>query len=214
MAILANLASFCLASTYDILPSPINLKRWGITTEAVCSLCSKGVFTTAHILGACKVSLQQGRYTFRHDTVLHKIIESLKSFILNIKQALPISPKTSIKFVNKGAKELHKTTPPVGILHQTSDWVPLADLRSNYCFLIHIAFTQLRSDIIISNALRKVILIELTCPSEESMESWHSTTINKYLALKAAIESNRWSVELFAVEVSARGYFLSLFWFQ
>ena len=38
------------------------------------------------------------------------------------------------------------------------------------------------------------------------MESWHSTKINKYLALKATIESNGWSVELFAVEVGARGY--------
>ena len=30
--------------------------------------------------------------------------------------------------------------------------------------------------------------------------------INKYLALKTTIESNGWSVELFAVEVGARGY--------
>ena len=99
MAMPPNLTSFCLASTFDILPSPSNLKRWRITAEAKCTLCSKDVCTTAHILGACKVSLQQGRYTFRHDTVLHKIIESLKSFILNIKQTVPISPKSSIKFV-------------------------------------------------------------------------------------------------------------------
>ena len=38
------------------------------------------------------------------------------------------------------------------------------------------------------------------------MESWHSTKINKYLALKATIECNGWSAELFAVEVSAWGY--------
>ena len=81
------------------------------------------------------------------------------------------------------------------------------DLDGNYCFPIHIAFTQLRPDItIFSNALRKVILIELTCPCEENMESLHSTNINKYLALKTTVESNGWSVELFAVEVGARGY--------
>ena len=57
------------------------------------------------------------------------------------------------------------------------------------------------------HALRKVILIELTCPCEENMESWHSTKINKYLALKATIESNGWSVEHFAVEVGSRGYY-------
>ena len=188
MAMPPNLTLFCLASTFDTLPSPTNLKRWRITAEAKCTLCSKDVCTTAHILGACKVSLQQGRYTFRHDTVLRKIIESLKSFILNIKQTVPISPKSSIKFDKKGTKVPHKRTPPVGILHQASDWVLLADIDSNYCFPIHIAFTQLRPDItIFSNVLRKVILIELTCLCEENMESWNSTKINKYLALKTTI---------------------------
>ena len=162
-----NLTLFSLASTFDTLPSPTNIKRWRITAEAKCTLCSKDVCITAHILGACKVSLHQGRYTFRHDTVLRKIEESLKSFILNIKQTVPISPKSSIKFVKKGTKVLHKRTPPVGILHKASDWVLLADIDSNYCFSIHIAFTQLKPDIaIFSNVLRKVILIELTCPCE------------------------------------------------
>ena len=78
MAMPPNLTSFCLASTFDTLPSPTNLKRWRITTEAVCTLRSKDLCTTAHILGACKVSLQQGRYTFRHDTVLYKILNLSK----------------------------------------------------------------------------------------------------------------------------------------
>ena len=91
MAMPANLTSFCLASTYDTLPSPTNLKRWRITTETKSTLFSKDVCTTAHILGACKVSLLQGRYTFRYDTVLHQDIAALKTFISNIKVAVPIS---------------------------------------------------------------------------------------------------------------------------
>ena len=139
----ANLTSFCLASTYDTLPSPANLKRWRITTETMCNLCSKDVCTTAHILGACKVSLQQGRYTFRHDTVLREVTEVLKTFILNIKDTVPISPKSSIKFVKKGTRVSRKRTPPVGILHDASDWILLVDLNKTYCFPVHIAFTQL-----------------------------------------------------------------------
>ena len=46
----------------------------------------------------------------------------------------------------KETKLLQKRTPPVGILHQASDWVPLADLDGNFCFPIYIAFTQLRPD--------------------------------------------------------------------
>ena len=38
------------------------------------------------------------------------------------------------------------------------------------------------------------------------MESWHSTKINKYLALETIMESNGWYGELFAVEVGASGY--------
>ena len=123
-------------------------------------------------------------------------------------ETVPISAKTSIKFVKKAVKVSHKRSPPVGILYHASDWVLIADLNSNYCFPVHIAFTQLRPDItIFSNNLRKVILIELTCPCEENMESWHSNKINKYLALTTTIESNGWCVELFAVEVGAIGYY-------
>ena len=165
MAMPANLTSFCLASTYDTLPCPANLKRWRITTNNF-------VCTTAHILGACKVSLQQGTYRFRHDTVLREVIECLKIFILNIKDTVPISAMSSIKFVRKGAKVPLKRTPPFGILHHASDWILLADLNKNYCFPVHIAFTQLIPDItIFSNSLRQFILIELTYPGEENMES-------------------------------------------
>ena len=51
-----------------------------------------------------------------------------------------------------------------------------------------------------------MILIELTCPSEENKEAWHNVKVNKYLPLKSVIENNGWSADLFAVEVGARGY--------
>ena len=171
MAMPTSTTSFCLDSTYDTLPSPTNLKRWTITTEGMCTLCSKDLCTTAHILGACNVALQQGRYTFRHDTVLYQVIEALQTFISDIKEVVPISAKSSLMFVKKRAKVPRKRT-PVAILHHASDWVLSADLTSNYCFPVHIAFTQLRPDItIFSNSLRKVILIELTYPCDENMES-------------------------------------------
>ena len=75
----------------------------------------RDIWTTACILGASKVSLQRGRYTFRYNTVLHEIIEVVKTFILSIKDTVPISAKSSIKFVKKGAKVPCKSTPPVGV---------------------------------------------------------------------------------------------------
>ena len=115
-----------------------------------------------------------------------------------------------MKFVKKGAKVPCKRNPPVDILHHASDWVLIADLNNNYCFPVHNAFNQLRPEIkIFSNNLRKVILIELTSSCEENMESSrHSTKINKYGSFtKTNIESNGWSVDLFVVEVGARGYY-------
>ena len=60
--------------------------------------------------------------------------------------------------------------------------------------------------VMFSNSTKKVILIELTCPCEENMEKWHDEKLSKYLPLKTTIESNGWSVHLFAVEVGAKGF--------
>ena len=139
LAMPVNISSFCISSTYDPLPSPSNLKRWKLTTKASCFLCNKDTCTTSHILGACKVALSQGRFTFPHDNV------------------------TRVK---------NKNSSPSGILHQASDWVLLGNLDGSFSFTPHIAFTELRPDItIFSNKLKRVILIELTCPYEENMEA-------------------------------------------
>ena len=158
----------------------------------MCTLCSKDLCITWHNLEVFMVSLQQGRYTFMHDIALPQVMEVLKTFISNIKEAVPISTKSSITLLKKGVEMPHKRT-VVGIFHHASDWVFLTDLNSNYSFPVHIAFTQLRPNITtFSNSLRKVILIELTYPCEENIEFWHSTKINKYLALKTTIESHGW----------------------
>ena len=67
LALPPNLLSFCISSTYIVLPSPSNLNRWDKSNNPSCILCGKHICTIAHILGACKFSLEQGRFTFRHD---------------------------------------------------------------------------------------------------------------------------------------------------
>ena len=100
-----------------------------------------------------------------------------------------------------------KNSSPSRILHQASDWVLLGDVDSTFSFPTRIAFTEIRPDItIFSNKIKKVILIELTCPCEENMEAWHSGKVNKYLP-SSVIENNGWGVDLFAVEVGATGYY-------
>ena len=201
LAMPVNCTSFCISSTYDTLPSPSNLKRWKLTSEASCFLCNKDTCTTSHILGACKVTLAQGRFTFRHDNVLRIIISNIRSSIKTIKPSVPSSKQSiKIKFVKKGTIVKNKNSSPSGLLHQASDWVLLGDLDGTFSFPPHIAFTELRPDItIFSNKLKRVILIELTSPCEEDREAWHNVKIDKYLPLKSVIENNSWSVDLFAV---------------
>ena len=88
-----------------------------------------------------------------------------------------------------------------------SDWVLLGYLDGTFSFPPHITFTELRPGItVFSNKLKRVILIELTCPCKKNVEAWHNAKINKYMSLKSVIENNGWNVDLSAVEVGARGY--------
>ena len=129
--------------------------------------------SSSHVLVACKVALSQGRFTFRHDNFLRIIITNIRSSIKNIKSKVPASKQPiKKKFVKKGTRVKNKNSSPSGILHQASDRILLGNLDGSFSFPPHIAFTELRPDItIFSNKLKRVILIELTCPCEENMEA-------------------------------------------
>lgn len=67
---------FILNSSIDTLATRANLYQWGKATTNKCHLCSEKE-TTNHILNSCKASLEQGRYTFRHDSVLRYIVDCI-----------------------------------------------------------------------------------------------------------------------------------------
>ena len=66
----------------------------------------------------------------------------------------------------------------------------------------------LRPDILISSTkLKKVILVELTCPAEEGFQSAQLRKQSKYLPLVQNIsQSSSWKPLLLTVEVGARGF--------
>ena len=67
-----GIMSFALNSVTNTLPSPDNLKRWGKRVVSRCPLCSN-TGTLHHILNFCPIALTQGRYNFRHDSVLNHL---------------------------------------------------------------------------------------------------------------------------------------------
>ena len=75
----AGQLSFLLRAGSDTLPTPLNLKRWRMRIDSRCALCSHHLPTTHHILSACPIALEQGRYTWRHDSTLNLLVKGLRT---------------------------------------------------------------------------------------------------------------------------------------
>ena len=75
--------SFMLKAGSDTLPTPMNLQRYKIQVSSHCKFCQRPQAMTGHFLSACPEALEQGRYTWRHDSVLQSLVRSLE-------KALPI----------------------------------------------------------------------------------------------------------------------------
>ena len=78
----------------------------------------------------------------------------------------------------------------------------------NYVFPPEIFNTAERPDILIwSNSLKKLIMIELTCPAEEGIEAARVRKQTRYAPLLESISTSTiWKASLLTIEVGARGF--------
>jgi hypothetical protein len=72
--------SFTLKACSNGLNTPDNLKRWGIRKTNKCVLC-KNPSNLQHILNWCPKALTEGRFTWRHNSVLSHLATNLKKNI-------------------------------------------------------------------------------------------------------------------------------------
>ena len=63
---------FLIKAVYDILPTPVNLKLWLLSTSNLCKVCRK-ITNLKHILTRCQYSLRS--YTWKHNEILGIIAE-------------------------------------------------------------------------------------------------------------------------------------------
>ena len=71
--------------------------------------------------------------------------------------------------------------------------------------------TPPRPDLVLYSVVSKtVVVVELTCPSEENIEIRHAEKTAKYEDMVAGCRANGWQTNFFAVEVGARGYVAEL----
>ena len=71
--------SFALKACSNGLNTPDNLKRWGIRKTDKCELC-KNRSNLEHILNWCPKALKEGRFTWRHNSVLSYLATELLKF--------------------------------------------------------------------------------------------------------------------------------------
>jgi hypothetical protein len=79
----SGVLKFAVNSSIDTLPTFTNLKRWGKHASVNCQLCGNMVKQMLfHVLVHCKHTLDQGRLTWRHDSILNYIAVCLKSALV------------------------------------------------------------------------------------------------------------------------------------
>lgn len=184
--------SFIIRSVYDQLPTGDNLIRWHLVQEAKCALCSQDE-SLNHVLSSCKVALGSGRYTWRHNQVLKVLVEAVEL----------AKGKAND---NAGASQEKHTKATGSMLEAAKDWVVAADIPGMRNYPQVIRQSNCRPDIVlISQATRMAVIIELTVPFETNMSGSHEFKLAKYEALVSELHEENFKSQLFAVEVGARG---------
>ena len=71
---------FAMNAGLNTLPTLDNLRRWGKRVNDRCPFCGN-IQALLHILSNCNVALDQGRYTWRHNSVLNTLIQLVTPFL-------------------------------------------------------------------------------------------------------------------------------------
>jgi hypothetical protein len=191
------------------------LQLWGYIPSARCVICEAEKCTLHHVLVNCKFALEQGRYTWRHDSVLLNIEKALTALIPGFNKRKPscfaeITRKSFQScFVREGQKKSTENKPARRcLLDYANDWKMLVDFEDRkLVFPPTICATNLRPDIVIWSMMsRIVILIELTCCAEEGIGAAQLRKETRYAELLDEINlSASWKASLLTVEIGARG---------
>nr|XP_032515583.1 uncharacterized protein LOC116768845 [Danaus plexippus plexippus] len=200
------LLKFYLNAFQMTLPDQSNLVRWGKGTEKTCYICGKAVGTARHLLVGCKVLLDSGQYSRRHDRVLEIIREAVSLSVARAQKGITTNER-SVGFVREGIRTIKTNVKPYSILKAATDWTIMMDTcEKQYKIPEDICASASRPDIFMySRILKRVVMIELTVPWETNIPKDHTIKVNKYYELTNELTRNRFVVDLYAVEVGARG---------
>ena len=198
--------------------TPEVLRLLSYKPTARCALCFEEICSLHHILTNCTKSLVQGRYTWRHDSVLYFLRPLLTELISSLnsvrRQTQGVERGHRKAFVKAGPQSCPvKRVSHTGLsslLAGATDWQLLIEIGSKkIVFPPEIYSTPERPDIVLwSKSLHKVVLVELTCPAEEGIAAACLTKLARYETLTCAINNDKsspWNAELLTIESGVCG---------
>ena len=100
-----NIYNFTIRYLNNTLPNMSNMFTWGHSENKACQLCHYNQ-TLGHVVAGCKSSLDQGRYTWRHDSVLSYIANTLSRFCKNVYADIPSFASPFIVTGNNGGPDI------------------------------------------------------------------------------------------------------------
>ena len=72
-----NIFNFCIRYLNNTLATNKNMSTWKKSASAQCSVCNAPQ-TLGHVIGGCAAHLNEGRYTWRHDSILKNLADYLR----------------------------------------------------------------------------------------------------------------------------------------
>jgi hypothetical protein len=112
-------------------------------------------------------------------------------------------------FVREGAKPPKSSSTPSeqDQLRLARDWKMLAEIGRQLVFPPEIVTTTLRPDMVLwSSSLKKVFIIELTVPWEDSVGEAYERKHLRYGDLATEVRHHGWNTDVRPVEVGCRGF--------
>ena len=171
--------SFLLHAGCDTLPTPMNLARWNIITSPVCTLCHCTQPTTNHILTDCSVALDQGRYTWRHDSILQALVR-------NFKKDLPPCYKIYTDLPGYQAS----VSPPSTIPPHITSTLSTPDL------------------VVVSTDSIALLELSVVTNTEHHLLAARNRKEDRYGSLLTDLQQTGFSVNLVTIEVGCLGHFM------
>ena len=122
-----DVLKFVINSSVNWVRTPDLLHLWGYKKSSCCCLCGAEKCTLHHILSHCSFSLNDKRFTWRHDSVLALIFYTLMEHIeAHNKSQKTFDKPDLIQFVKAGFNKTHsqslKTSNKNNLLSKGNDW--------------------------------------------------------------------------------------------